>query len=266
MSTVTVKVPDIGDFDAVEIIEVLVAEGDTVAVEDGLVSLESDKATMDVPSTAAGKISKLLVQMGDKVAEGDAVAEIEVAASDAAPAEDAPAEETPADDGPGAEAEAPAPAPAAPPASAQTSSEVDITVPDIGDFDAVEIIEILVAEGDEVELEQGLITLEDILEELVGDIEDEYDDEEEMYVTQQDGSFIVDGRIGIIEIEQQLGILIPQEGDYDTLGGFIFHCAGTIPKRGYVIHKEEFELEIIRSDERRVEKVRIKPVAASEDD
>ena len=97
MSTITVKVPDIGDFDAVEIIEVLVAEGDTVAVEDGLVSLESDKATMDVPSTAAGKVSKLLVGVGDKVAQGDAVAEIEAEGEDDAAASTDASDDTPAD-------------------------------------------------------------------------------------------------------------------------------------------------------------------------
>jgi len=169
MSTITVKVPDIGDFDAVEIIEVLVAEGDTVAVEDGLVSLESDKATMDVPSTAAGKITKLLVKVGDKVAQGDAVAEIE--AEDAG--DDAPDE--PAEDSASAEADdatkttdeqAAADEPEATAEEAADDDadgepeEIQVTVPDIGDFDAVEIIEVLVAEGDSVEVEQGLVTLE----------------------------------------------------------------------------------------------------------
>ena len=258
MSTVTVKVPDIGDFDAVEIIEVLVAEGDTVAVEDGLVSLESDKATMDVPSTAAGKISKLLVQMGDKVAEGDAVAEIEVAASDAAPAEDAPAEETPADDGPGAEAEAPAPAPAAPPASAQTSSEVDITVPDIGDFDAVEIIEILVAEGDEVELEQGLITLEDILEEIVGEIADEHDIEVSGVQTQADGSVIVDGSVPIRDLNRALDWELPDD-EATTVAGLVIHEAQTIPeeKQAFTFHGKRFI--VMKRDRNRITRLRIRP-------
>ncbi|MEX0900418.1 MAG: dihydrolipoyllysine-residue acetyltransferase [Gammaproteobacteria bacterium] len=75
--TVQIKVPDIGNFEGVEVIEVMVAEGDTVAVEDGLITIETDKAAMDVPSTHAGKITKLLVKAGDKVSEGTPIAEIE---------------------------------------------------------------------------------------------------------------------------------------------------------------------------------------------
>ncbi len=167
MSRITVKVPDIGDFDAVEIIEVLVAEGDTVAVEDGLVSLESDKATMDVPSTAAGTVAKLLVGVGDKVAEGDAVAEIEsedADAADEAQATDVDASEA-SDEMPDASAAGESDAAEAggkgeSEAGDSDGEEVEVTVPDIGDFDAVEIIEVLVAEGDAVEVEQGLVTLE----------------------------------------------------------------------------------------------------------
>jgi CBS domain containing-hemolysin-like protein len=113
---------------------------------------------------------------------------------------------------------------------------------------------------------EGIVTIEDILEEIVGEIEDEYDEEEDMYFPQHDGSWVVDARMSILDLKQELGITIPQEGDYDTVGGFIFHCAGSIPSKGYVIHQEEFEMEILRSDERRVERVRIKPIASYEDD
>lgn len=113
---------------------------------------------------------------------------------------------------------------------------------------------------------EGIVTIEDILEEIVGEIEDEYDEEEEMFFPQQDGSWIVDARMNILDVEQQLGISIPQEGDYDTIGGYIFHCAGSIPSRGFVIHQEEFEIEILRSDERKVERVRIKPVRKPEEE
>ena len=108
---------------------------------------------------------------------------------------------------------------------------------------------------------EGIVTIEDILEEIVGEIEDEYDDEEDLFFTQHNGSWIVDARMNILDVEQQLGIMIPQEGDYDTLGGYIFHCAGSIPSKGFIIHQETFEIEILRSDERRVERVRIKPIA-----
>jgi len=110
---------------------------------------------------------------------------------------------------------------------------------------------------------EGIVTIEDILEEIVGEIEDEYDEEEELCFPQSDGTWIVDARMSILDVEQQLGIIIPQEGDYDTVGGYIFHCAGSIPSKGYVIHQEEFEMEILRSDERRVERVRVKSLPFS---
>lgn len=111
---------------------------------------------------------------------------------------------------------------------------------------------------------EGIVTIEDILEEIVGEIEDEYDEDEELFSPQYDGSWIVDAQMGILDLEQQIGIKIPQDADYDTIGGFIFHCAGSIPSPGFVIHQEEFFMEILSSDERRVEKVHIKPIFSSE--
>jgi len=112
---------------------------------------------------------------------------------------------------------------------------------------------------------EGIVTIEDILEEIVGEIADEYDEEEELFYTKPDGSWIVDARMTILDAEQQLGIKIPQEADYDTIGGYIFHCAGSIPSKGFLIHQEEFQIEILRSDERRVERVRIKPVTEADE-
>jgi dihydrolipoamide dehydrogenase len=105
--TVKVTVPDLGDFAGVEVIEVLVAAGDTVAVEDGLVTLETDKAAMDVPSTHAGRIASVEVKVGDRVSEGDVVATLEPAADAPGQAvKDAPEEDEPAavrrDDAPAA--------------------------------------------------------------------------------------------------------------------------------------------------------------------
>ena len=77
MAAQEIKVPDIGDFDAVEVIEVLVAEGDTVEKEQALITLESDKATLEVPSTVAGKITELKISEGDNVSEGDVIAMVE---------------------------------------------------------------------------------------------------------------------------------------------------------------------------------------------
>ncbi len=107
---------------------------------------------------------------------------------------------------------------------------------------------------------EGIVTIEDILEELVGDIADEYDEEEELFVPYPGGGWIVDARMNILDAEEQLGIKIPQEGEYDTIGGYIFHCTGTIPSKGFVIHHDDFEIEILRANERSVEKVKIKPL------
>lgn len=105
---------------------------------------------------------------------------------------------------------------------------------------------------------EGIITIEDILEEIVGDIFDEYDESEEAEMVQQDdGSWIVDARMSIFDAEEELNIKIPQEGDYDTIGGYIFHQSGSIPPKGFVIHQDDFEIEIYRSTDRSVEKVKI---------
>jgi pyruvate dehydrogenase E2 component (dihydrolipoamide acetyltransferase) len=154
---VEVVVPDLGDFADVEVIEVLVKPGDSVAAEQGLVTLETEKATMDIPSPAAGKITALQVKVGDRVSAGSVIATLEAAG--AADAGSAPAKQRPADDltvrQPKLErttAAAAAPATPAPPRT--------VTVPDLGDFADVEIIDILVKRGDEVAAEQGLVTLE----------------------------------------------------------------------------------------------------------
>ncbi len=107
---------------------------------------------------------------------------------------------------------------------------------------------------------EGIITIEDILEEIVGDIADEYDEEKQLLRSLPDGNWIVDAQMSIFDIEEQLDIQIPQEGDYDTLGGYIFHCAGAIPLRGFVIYQDAFELEVLKSNERAIEKVRVKPL------
>lgn len=107
---------------------------------------------------------------------------------------------------------------------------------------------------------EGIVTIEDILEQIVGDIEDEYDDEEELFFLQSDGTWIVDARMNILDAQDQFNINIPQEGEYDTVGGYIFACAGAIPSKGFVIHQDDFEIEIVDSNERVVEKIRIKPL------
>ncbi|KQY88450.1 dihydrolipoyllysine-residue acetyltransferase [Pelomonas sp. Root1444] len=156
MALVEVKVPDIGDFDEVGVIEVLVKVGDTVKVEQSLVTVESDKASMEIPSSQAGVVKEIKVAVGDKVKEGSVLVLVEGEGA-AAPAPAAPAA------APAPAPSAPAPAPAAEPAAlapAAAGGSVTVEVPDIGDFDEVAVIELLVKVGDTVKVEQSLITVE----------------------------------------------------------------------------------------------------------
>ncbi|WP_371182998.1 dihydrolipoyllysine-residue acetyltransferase [Xanthomonas sacchari] len=157
-------VPDIGDYSDVPVIEVLVAVGDTVKKDQSLVTLESDKATMEVPSPFAGVVKEIKVKVGDSLSEGKVVALIEVAEGGASAAAAAPAaaKATPA---PAQQAAAPAAAPAQnavkpAPAAAAPAGVVEARVPDIGDYSDVPVIEVLVAVGDTVKKDQGLVTLE----------------------------------------------------------------------------------------------------------
>lgn len=165
MALTEIKVPDIGDFDSVGVIEVLVNVGDTIKVEQSLITVESDKASMEIPSSHAGVLKELRVKLGDKVAEGAVIAVIETADAAPAPAPAAaPAAEAvaasaaPAPVSEQKAAEVPAtPAQAAP---AAVASSMNIAIPDIGDFKDVAVIEILVKVGDTVEAEQSLFTVE----------------------------------------------------------------------------------------------------------
>jgi CBS domain containing-hemolysin-like protein len=108
---------------------------------------------------------------------------------------------------------------------------------------------------------EGIVTIEDILEELVGEIGDEYDDikQDSLYSEHPQGGWIVDAKMNIIDIEKELTISIPHSPEYDTIGGYIFHRSGSIPTKGWKIHHENFDLEILKSSDRSVEKVRITP-------
>ena len=144
--TIEVRVPDLGNFPEVSVIDVLVKAGDTVAVDTPLITLETEKATMDVPSSAAGTVKSVHVQKGGKVSEGALVVTLEVAGSPAAPGKST--------------APAAAPSAAAPAAAAAAPRNVDVIVPDMGNFAEVGVIEVLVKPGDRVEVDTPLVTLE----------------------------------------------------------------------------------------------------------
>ncbi|MCL4160073.1 UNVERIFIED_CONTAM: hypothetical protein GTU68_047919, partial [Idotea baltica] len=146
MSVKNIIVPDIGDIDEVEVIELLVSVGDHVNAEDSLITVESDKASMEIPCSDSGVVKELSISIGDKVSEGSIILALDVEAD--APAEVAKPVEA-------VVAEAPA-APAAP----TSGGMKEIVIPDIGDIDSVEVIELLVSVGDHVEIEDSLITVE----------------------------------------------------------------------------------------------------------
>src|SRR6188768_2568381 len=131
MARTTVVVPDLGDFHDVEVIEVLVKAGDEVALEAPLITLETDKATMDVPSTAAGRVAEVPVKKGDRVSKGSPVIVVETAAASESAAKSAPA-------APAAATTSPAPAAASTAAPPAAAAQADVRVPDLGDFKDVE--------------------------------------------------------------------------------------------------------------------------------
>ena len=139
---IQVKVPDIGDFKDVPVIDVLVKPGDAVKAEDPLVTLESDKATLDVPSPASGIVQEIKIHIGDKVSEGALVLLMETA------------------NGAAAAPQTQAPTPPPPAATNSAGGVAEVRVPDIGDFKEVPVIEVLVQPGDTVKAEQALLTLE----------------------------------------------------------------------------------------------------------
>lgn len=153
---IEIKVPDVGG-DEVEVIEVLVKAGDAIEVEDSLVTVETDKATMDIPAPTAGTLKALKVQVGDKIKQDDLLALLEASAVEPATkpeaqvVEEAPAEKTSAP----AETKAPIAA-----AAATQSEVITISVPDLGSDDPVDVIDLLVKEGDTLEVESGIITVE----------------------------------------------------------------------------------------------------------
>ncbi len=161
MALIEIKVPDIGDFADVSVIEVLVKPGDSVKQEQSLITVESDKASMEIPCSANGIVRELKVKLGDKVHEGSVLLMLETSGEQNA----STAKSTSSSLASVATSSASiplSPAASAPSASAQpsTPSLVEVKVPDIGDFKDVSVIELLVKPGDTIEVDQSLITIE----------------------------------------------------------------------------------------------------------
>ena len=156
MSNEKILVPDVGG-EEVEIIEICVAVGDSLDADEGIVTVETDKASMDIPAPLAGKLVSLSVNVGDKIKEGDVIGEISSAGE--ASVEEAPVVEAAPVAAPVAEpvAEVAAPTPTAAPAASEV---IEVAVPDIGEDGEVDVIDVLVSVGDVIAEEDGLITLE----------------------------------------------------------------------------------------------------------
>ena len=165
MALVEVKVPDIGDFKDVAVIELLVKPGDTIKAEQSLLTVESDKASMEIPSSHAGVVKEIRAKIGDKINEGSVVAVVETTAT-AAPAgatgspppQPSPSKGEGTASPPVSSSSSPSPAPAG--EGRGEGGPIEVRVPDIGDFKDVAVIELLVKPGDTVKVEQSLVTVE----------------------------------------------------------------------------------------------------------
>ena len=159
MATLEIQVPDIGDFDEVTVIELMVKPGDTVAADQSLITVESDKASMEIPSSHGGVVKAVLVKVGDKVKQGSLVVTLEAAGTTPAAAVTQAVQATVTES-------KPTPASVAPTVAVVNtvgptgSGSVEVRVPDIGDFKDVSVIEMLVKVGDTVKAEQSLMTVE----------------------------------------------------------------------------------------------------------
>ncbi len=162
---IEITIPDIGDVAEVEVIEVLVAAGDVLKAEQSLITVESDKASMEIPAPQAGTVQSVVVKVGDKVKEGSVILKLQAEDADAAKPQDKPAAASQADqpaeaDSPSQEADTASSGAQAEAGAGGAQEEVSVVVPDIGDVNEVDVIEILVAVGDTIAVDQSLITLE----------------------------------------------------------------------------------------------------------
>jgi pyruvate dehydrogenase E2 component (dihydrolipoamide acetyltransferase) len=160
-----ILLPDIGDFSDVEVIEILVAPGDRIQAEQSILSLESDKATIEIPSPKSGVVVELKTKVGDRVSKGDLLLTLDSGEPSSETAEstgeaEPSREPAPAKESVPAPEAAPKAAPKEAPSPASTGEIVSVVLPDIGDFADVPVVEVLIGPGDRVEVDQSLLTLE----------------------------------------------------------------------------------------------------------
>ena len=162
MSLIEVKVPNIGDFAEVTVIELMVKPGDTVAVDQSLITVESDKASMEIPSSHAGVVKELKIVLGDKVKEGSVIMMLEVSGEAAAPAPTPAAAPVLEQKQPLASVSIASVAieSVTPEVASTVTGLIEVHVPDIGDFKDVAVIEVFVKPGDTIKVEQSLVTVE----------------------------------------------------------------------------------------------------------
>ena len=160
MATIEIQVPDIGDFDEVTVIEVLVKPGDSIKADQSLLTVESDKASMEIPSSAAGIVKAVLVKLGDKVKQGSVVLSLESAVGSPSPQPSPPQRGEEVSPIAIASSSLPLPPAEGRGEGSSVSGPVEIRVPDIGDFKDVTVIEVLVKVGDTIKVEQSLVTVE----------------------------------------------------------------------------------------------------------
>ena len=152
-NSIDIVIPDLGDFENVEVIEVLVSAGDSVEREDGLITVETDKASMDIPAPENGVVDAISIAVGDTVSTGDVIGKLSVQGGETSAVDEPPAAEPVASE-PAADAVPAKPSPAA------SAKEQTLVVPALGDFDGVEVIEVHISAGDSVAVEDSLVTLE----------------------------------------------------------------------------------------------------------
>lgn len=153
-----IKVPDLGGADAVEVIEILVNVGDVVEVDDALISVESDKASMDIPASTSGKIEEITINVGDNVSEGDVI--FKISGDSTSPKQQVEESKPEKTIQPAIEKEQPVAKPQTQSSISQSTSDIQVTIPDLGGASDVDVIEILVAVGDSIAEDQAIITVE----------------------------------------------------------------------------------------------------------